>query len=74
VPERLSFSAIGPTVIEVARIEKLTKKLGARVLATQEVASIEPHRWRSMGREPLEGLGEAQEIFGFREEQAREAA
>ena len=30
VPERLSFSAIGPTVIEVARIEKLTKSLGSR--------------------------------------------
>ena len=26
VPERLAFSAIGPTVIEVARIEKLTKR------------------------------------------------
>ena len=28
VPERLAFSAIGPTVIEVARIEKLTKTVG----------------------------------------------
>ena len=35
VPERLAFSAIGPTVIEVARIEKLTKTIGARVLATR---------------------------------------
>ena len=34
VPERLAFSAIGPTVIEVARIEKLTKTVGSRVLAT----------------------------------------
>jgi len=74
VPERLSFSAVGPTVIEVARIEKLTKKLDTRVLATRDVASIEPHRWRSMGRQKLEGVGEAQEIFGFREETAREAA
>jgi adenylate cyclase len=74
VPERLSFSAIGPTVIEVARIEKLTKKLAARVLATKDVASIEPNRWRSMGRQPLEGVGEMQEIFGLREESAREAA
>ncbi len=74
VPERLSFSAVGPTVIEVARIEKLTKRLGSRVLATKEVASIEPHCWRSMGHQPLEGMGEAQELFGFREEAARNAA
>jgi adenylate cyclase len=38
VPERLSFSAVGPTVIEVARIEKLTKTIGAAVLATKDVA------------------------------------
>jgi len=68
VPERLSFSAIGPTVNEVARIEKLSKTLHARVLATKEVASIEPHSWRSLGRQRLEGVGEAQEIFGLREE------
>jgi adenylate cyclase len=74
VPERLSFSAIGPTVIEVARIEKLNKTLDTRVLATKEVASVEPHLWRSMGRQKLEGLGEAQEVFSFREEAARAAA
>jgi adenylate cyclase len=75
VPERLAFSAIGPTVIEVARIEKLTKKLEARVLATRDVASVEPDRWRSMGLQPLEGLGDALELFGLREEAvARQAA
>lgn len=75
VPERLAFSAIGPTVIEVARIEKLTKTLGARVLATTDVAAVEPDRWRSMGMQPLEGLGDALELFGLREEAAaRQAA
>jgi adenylate cyclase len=74
VPERLAFSAIGPTVIEVARIEKLTKSLGARVLATQEVAAIEPNLWRSVGPHRLEGLGQPQELFGLHEEAAREAA
>lgn len=74
VPERLAFSAIGPTVIEVARIEKLTKRLGARVLATREVASVEPHLWRSLGAQALEGVGDAQEVFSFREEAARAAA
>ena len=67
VPERLAFSAVGPTVIEVARIEKLTKRLGARGLATPEIASFEPHLWRSLGSHPLEGVGKPQELFGFRE-------
>lgn len=74
VPERLAFSAIGPTVIEVARIEKLTKGLGARILATRQVASLDPHVWRSMGEHPLEGVGKPQQLFGFREEAAAEAA
>jgi adenylate cyclase len=74
VPERLAFSAIGPTVIEVARIEKMTKSLGSRVLATRELAVIEPKLWRSMGPHRLEGLGQPQELFGFQEEAARKAS
>jgi adenylate cyclase len=74
IPERLAFSAIGPTVIEVARIEKLTKTLDARVLATAEVAGYAPRLWRSMGRHRLEGVLEPQEVFGFREEASQEAA
>ena len=70
VPERLAFSAIGPTVIEVARIEKLTKTAGARVLATRDVAAVEPKLWRSMGLHRLEGVGHPQELFGFQEEEA----
>lgn len=74
VPERLAFSAVGPTVIEVARIEKLTKSIGARVLATREIAACDPRLWRSMGWHPLEGAGKRLELFGFREEAAAEAA
>ena len=52
VPERLAFSAVGPTVIEVARIEKLTKAIGARVLATREIAVVRAAilalRWASI--------------------------
>lgn len=70
VPERLAFTAVGPTVIEVARIEKLTKKLGSRVLATREVAEFAPHLWHSIGEHPLEGVGQPQELFGLREEAA----
>jgi adenylate cyclase len=74
VPERLAFSAIGPTVIEVARIEKLTKTIGNRVLATRELAAVDPSLWRSTGMHRLEGVGHPQELFGFRKEAAQEAA
>ena len=75
VPERLAFSAVGPTVIEVARIEKLTKTIGARVLTTREVAAFDPQLWHSVGHHALEGVGTPQELFGFREEAvAAEAA
>jgi adenylate cyclase len=74
VPERLAFTAIGPTVIEVARIEKLTKTAGSRALATREVAALDPQLWRSVGEHALEGVGHPQELFGFREEAAAEAA
>ena len=74
VPERLAFSAIGPTVIEVARIEKLTKSVGSRVLATREVAAFDPGMWQSVGEHPLEGSGHKQELFGFREEAVQVAA
>jgi adenylate cyclase len=74
IPERLAFSAIGPTVIEVARIEKLTKTLSARVLATAEVAGYAPQLWQSMGRHRLEGVLDPQEVFGFCEEASLAAA
>jgi adenylate cyclase len=74
VPERLAFSAIGPTVIEVARIEKMTKSIDSRVLATRQVAAIEPKFWRSAGMHQLQGVGQPQELFGFHEDAARQAA
>jgi hypothetical protein len=40
-----------------------------------ELDQFEPDRWRSIGRHRLEGVGHAQELFGFREvEAAAEAA
>lgn len=74
VPERLAFSAIGPTVIEVARIEKLTKVLGYPILATRDVAALSPDAWQGLGEHPLEGVGQPKELFGFRLEAAAAAA
>jgi adenylate cyclase len=63
VPERLTFSAIGPVVNAVARIDDLTKTVGRSVLATEDVAAIEPDRWTSVGRHPLSGFDHPIELF-----------
>ena len=66
IPERLSFSVIGPTVNEVARIEQMTKLLQQPILASKELAELDPKRWKSMGEHKLEGMLEEQELFSFR--------
>ncbi len=63
VPERLTFSAIGPVVNAVARIDDLTKDVGRSVLATEDVAKIEPERWKTVGRHALSGFDEPIELF-----------
>lgn len=65
IPERLSFSVIGSTVNRVARIEALTKVLGAPILATADVAQATGGRWRSRGAHPLPGLSESVELFAL---------
>ena len=62
VPERVSFSVIGPTVNEVARLESLTKELGHPVLATESFARHVPAKWIRLGRHKLRGVGEPIEV------------
>ena len=63
VPERLSFSVIGPTVNEVSRIESMTKALDHPALATPTVASQKPDIWRSVGEHRLVGVSQPIELF-----------
>ncbi len=63
VPERLSFSVIGPTVNEVSRIESMTKALNHPALATPTVASQKPDIWRSVGEHRLVGVSQPVELF-----------
>lgn len=65
IARRLSFSVIGPTVNEVARIEKMTKLLGTDILATRAVAKADPHCWQGLGDHPLVGLEEPVELFAL---------
>jgi len=65
VPERLTFSVIGPTVNEVARIEKMNKSLGRRALATSEIIRADPGNWVSTGHHRLVGVSEPVELFAW---------
>lgn len=62
---RLTFSVIGPTVNQVARIERVTKELGEPVLVTREVAASEPDAWVSRGAFELAGVPAPVELFAL---------
>lgn len=65
---RLDFTAIGPAVNEVTRLESLTKTLGAPILATSLFARLEcTAEMTSLGFHTLRGVREPQEIFTLKE-------
>ncbi len=66
VPERLTFSVIGPTVNEVARVEKITKIVKRPVLATPEIAAFNPELWESIGEHNVSGNNQTTELFAWR--------
>lgn len=63
LPERVSFSVIGATVNEVARLEALTKELGHPVLATAAFAQQTAIAWRELGPFELRGVGAPIEVL-----------
>ena len=63
VPERVSFSVIGSTVNEVARLEALTKELDRTIVASERFAGNLSIGWESLGRHRLQGVGDPIEIF-----------
>jgi adenylate cyclase len=64
-PARLDFTVIGPAVNLVTRIESLCPQLGRPLLTSRPFASPCGSRLRSLGRHPLKGIDEPQEIFGL---------
>jgi adenylate cyclase len=65
VPDRLTFSVIGPTVNQVARIEKHTKQLDVLALATAGIAEASPDDWRDAGTHSLPGLKMPVKLFAW---------
>lgn len=55
-PSRLEFTVIGAAANEAARIEGLTRKLGHRVLASEEFARYCPETLPELGSYPLRGV------------------
>lgn len=70
VPQRLTFSVIGPTVNEVARIESLTKSIDAAALVTKEFAEQEADSWVSVGTHRLDGVAQEIELFALKDADA----
>ena len=63
LPERVSFSVIGPTINEVARLEALTKELDRPVLASAAFADHCAIPWTGLGRYELRGVSAPIEVF-----------
>ena len=61
--DRLDFTVIGPAVNEAARLEGLCKVLGKQILISKSFAQGVREQLSSVGRHPLKGVREAQEVF-----------
>jgi len=66
-PDRLDFTVIGPAVNLAFRLESLTKDLQRPILASAAFAQALPLPLRSLGRHPIRGLSEPEEVFGLTE-------
>jgi adenylate cyclase len=61
--DRLDYTAIGPAVNLVCRLEGLTKRLGRPLLVSESFAEAYGGPLMSLGFQPVRGLSEPQEIF-----------
>jgi adenylate cyclase len=62
-PERLDFTVLGPAVNLVSRLEALAKQQNRAVLCSAAFAAVLGARVRSLGRFPLRGFADAQEVL-----------
>jgi adenylate cyclase len=65
---RLDFTCIGPAVNLAARLEKLAAKLGRVIVATDEFARYCAADFQALGKFPLAGFANEQNVFGVSDE------
>lgn len=62
-PERLDFTVIGPAVNLTARLQDLTKVVGAPVVLSAEFAACCDRPLRALGAQRLKGVAELQTVY-----------
>ena len=69
--DRLDFTAIGPAVNKVCRLESLCKEQGARIIVSEELLQ-RSHRlgrtFRDLGRHSLKGIDAPQQAYTLAEQ------
>jgi adenylate cyclase len=61
--DRLDFTAIGPSVNLVSRLEGLAKALDREIVVSSAFRAISPETLESLGKHPLKGVAEPVEAF-----------
>lgn len=61
-PDRYHYAVIGPATNLASRLEALCKPLGVPLVASEEFVAATPGPWRSLGIQPIKGLGTV-EVF-----------
>lgn len=61
--DRLSFSVIGPSVNQVARLQDMTKELGRPVLVSRAFADGCAGQFESLGQHQLRGVSQPMEVL-----------
>ena len=64
-PERLDFTVLGPAVNLVSRLEGLAKELNRPLLCSADFAGALDLPLTSLGRFPLKGVAEPEEVFAL---------
>ncbi len=64
-PDRLDFTVMGTAVNRTARLESLTKSVNQPLLLSAEFVHHVKRPVKSLGRHPMKGVAELQEIFSL---------
>ncbi len=63
--DRLDFTVIGPAVNLAARLEQLTRRVGTRLVLSEDFARAHTETVVPLGRFALKGISKGQRVFGL---------